>query len=93
MINHPHRSRHMRTVAFKIQEGGGLAAASEYSTSDLTIKVTAVPQSVTTADVLIKLRKISLLRKSAEGHWTIMGPFSVPWERVEAAKDGAILRV
>lgn len=82
----------MRTVAFKIQEGGGQSAVSEHSTSELTIKVTAVPQYVSAADVAIALRKISLLRKNDAGHWTIMGPFSVAWEQVLDAADGAILR-
>ena len=92
MTNHPNRSCTLRTVALKIQDGGGLAAVSPQSTSDLTIKITGVPQSVSTADVAIKLRKISLLRRSDEGGWTIVGPFTLAWEMVADAPDGAILR-
>lgn len=93
MTNHPNRSCHARVLAFKIQEGGGLAAVSERSTSDLTIKVTSVPKNVSPSEVMIKLRKITLLRKSVEGHWTIVGPFSVEWERIADAEEGSILRL
>ena len=93
MANHPNRSTNLRTVAFKIQDGGGLAAVSEHSTSDLTIKITGVPQSIATADVMLKLRGISLLRWSSAGHWTIMGPFSFEWERIADATQGSILKI
>ena len=34
MANHPNRSTNLRTVAFKIQEGGGLAAVHSYGRRD-----------------------------------------------------------
>ena len=93
MTNHPNRSRRLRTVALKIQEGGRLAAVSEHSTSDLTIKVTGVPVTVTPSDVIIKLSKLSLLRRTEAGLWTIMGPFDVAWERISDAAIGSILKL
>lgn len=83
MTNHPNRSRHNRTVAFKVAEGGRLVRVSDASTSDLVIRVTGVPASVQDHAVALKLSQIC---------WRPMrGPWRVAWERVADAPKGAML--
>jgi hypothetical protein len=85
MGSHPNRSRHLRTVTLKISDGGRMVACHPENTSDLCMRVTAVPRDVSDAKVAAALWYVCWL-PFGDGPWT------VPWERIKDAPRGAILR-
>lgn len=84
MANHPNRSRRNRVVTLKIVSGGVLVRCDNDSTSDLAIRVTAVPSDVPDHRVATQLRKVVLL--------PVGGPWLVRWERLADARQGSVLR-
>lgn len=84
MGNHPNRSRRNRVVTYKIGASGTLARVDDASRSDLAISVTGVPADIRDASVMVALHRVVLL--------PTRGPWTVAWERLADAPQGAILR-
>lgn len=77
-------SKYERTITFKITNGGYVVRVDNETTSDMAIRVTGVPHDVRDSTVATKINRVVIL--------PMVGPWTIPWERLAPVKQGDILR-